>query len=152
VSGPRLLRRDLHRPVPEPVVPADVQIGPLRDDEAERAHALLARAHEDGGGELPPLAFWWESLHRDSEFDRELLLAARRNGDLLGVAHGWKTAFVKDLVVRPDARRRGLARALVRTLLRAYAERGFDAVELKVTGDNMPADALYAGEGFVSAQ
>lgn len=54
------------------------------------------------------------------------------------------------LAVRPDARRRGLAAALVDALL-AEAARRRSHVLLEVRASNAPATALYASRGFVVA-
>ena len=61
------------------------------------------------------------------------------DGDWLGV-HG--------LVVAPDARRRGLARAVMGTLLEWGAEQGATTVWLHVETDNAPAIALYESIGL----
>lgn len=58
-------------------------------------------------------------------------------------------AFLVAMYVTPDARRRGVARALVAaTLARARAMDGVRQVLLGVAADNAAARALYEGFGF----
>lgn len=52
------------------------------------------------------------------------------------------------IAVTPDARRRGVGKALVRAAMGAAAQAGADAAFLEVAVDNAPAAALYAGLGF----
>jgi [ribosomal protein S18]-alanine N-acetyltransferase len=66
--------------------------------------------------------------------------------DLAGDAH------VLTVAVAPDARRRGLARSLVRTLLAAGRERfGVSRATLEVRESNVAARALYRACGFTEA-
>ena len=51
------------------------------------------------------------------------------------------------LYVRPDSRRAGLGRALLRAAL-AHARGNFEQVVLHVVSDNEPARRLYESEGF----
>jgi ribosomal protein S18 acetylase RimI-like enzyme len=53
------------------------------------------------------------------------------------------------LTVRPDARRRGYAMAVLRTLLEHAAGRGVRQVWLQVVADNTAARALYERLGFI---
>ncbi len=57
-------------------------------------------------------------------------------------------AEVITLAVAPEARRRGMGRALLRAALDAAEAAGAEAIFLEVAADNQPALALYAGEGF----
>jgi ribosomal protein S18 acetylase RimI-like enzyme len=58
---------------------------------------------------------------------------------------------LQDVEVRADARRRGVASALIRHAeIEAHA-RGFDRLRLGVSIENMPAQALYRQLGFVDA-
>jgi ribosomal-protein-alanine N-acetyltransferase len=52
------------------------------------------------------------------------------------------------LAVAPEARRRGLGRALLDAGLAAAAASGAEAMFLEVAADNAAALALYAGAGF----
>jgi ribosomal protein S18 acetylase RimI-like enzyme len=61
------------------------------------------------------------------------------------IADGGKCAWVYDVWVRPDWRRRGLARAVMRLLLEHPAVRGCRLLRL----GTRDAQALYAGFGFV---
>ena len=54
------------------------------------------------------------------------------------------------MAVSPDARRQGIARALLRELLARAAERALAFVTLEVRASNAPAIALYAQAGFES--
>lgn len=59
------------------------------------------------------------------------------------------SAFIKDLVVHPSARRLGLGEALLRQAFLAFAARGADAVDLKVEIDNPTgARRLYERAGM----
>ncbi len=52
------------------------------------------------------------------------------------------------IAVTPDARRRGIARALLAEALAELAARGAAACHLEVREDNLPAIALYESAGF----
>jgi ribosomal protein S18 acetylase RimI-like enzyme len=60
-----------------------------------------------------------------------------------------RLCHVTDLYVAPDARRAGLARALLHTLLTEVAGRGIEDVGLDVRVDNVAATTLYRNLGFV---
>jgi ribosomal-protein-alanine N-acetyltransferase len=55
---------------------------------------------------------------------------------------------VVTLAVRPDARRHGVGRALLRHLLSEAGRRRLREVLLEVRADNEPALALYRSAGF----
>ena len=59
-----------------------------------------------------------------------------------------RLGFLTDLYVRPDSRRQGAARALVREVAAALAEQGVEFVSLEVGASNAPARAVYARWGF----
>jgi ribosomal protein S18 acetylase RimI-like enzyme len=69
----------------------------------------------------------------------QALAKASVDGDWLGV---------HDLFVEPELRRRGLARAVMATLLEWGAEQGATTVWLHVETDNDPAIALYESMGL----
>jgi GNAT superfamily N-acetyltransferase len=56
--------------------------------------------------------------------------------------------WLEDLFVRPEARRRGLAKALVQRSLERARERGCRRVELDTNEDNNGAIRLYEALGF----
>lgn len=144
------LRRSLSEAPPAPVWPTGLQPVIWGEAAAADAHLLLSHAYAGGEGDLAPIGAWWPSVAADSEFDPQLLFGATdRDGRLAGVALGWSKPFIKDVAVRPDQRRRGIGSALLRSLFRAYHERGAAHVDLKVRGWNAPAIALYRREGMV---
>lgn len=118
--------------------PAGVRLGPFGAGNGRRARALLNAAYARGGGAVEPFETWWPPLRADSEFDPRLCFVFEDagSGALVGFAHGWTSAFVKDIAVDPDWRRRGLGRALMEMMFAAYRARGFAAVRLKVRRDN----------------
>ena len=61
-------------------------------------------------------------------------------------------AHLARLIVRPDARRRGIGRALVQELLSRAAGAGLSSVTLNVYSDNAAALALYTDLGFRRAE
>lgn len=62
--------------------------------------------------------------------------------------YGGLDAFVDDLFVRKEFRRRGLARALLKELFDECASRRVLAVHVEVGRDNEAAKALYGGFGL----
>ncbi len=62
--------------------------------------------------------------------------------------YGGRDAYVDDLFVLPECRRKGLARAGLGAVLEECRRRGVRAVHLEVARANRPAKRLYAGIGF----
>jgi len=79
-----------------------------------------------------------------------LTLAAKRGGELLGAVSliiGQHRRRLRDLVVLPDARRRGIGTALVEAALDRFRERGLRLAEAK-DWDASSYRAFYAALGF----
>jgi GNAT superfamily N-acetyltransferase len=58
-------------------------------------------------------------------------------------------AYVAELFVRPEARRTGVARALLQEAERIARERGASCIMLGVLAGNRSAEAAYSRAGFV---
>lgn len=58
---------------------------------------------------------------------------------------------ITNIAVHPDFRRRGCARAILLSLMRAAEERGVYEISLEVRASNEAAIALYRAEGFFEA-
>ena len=94
------------------------------------------------------LATWLPELTGDAEFAAELCFLAEADQVLAGAALCWTSAFVKDLVVDPSWRRRGLGESLLRHVFATFAARASGAVELKVEATNAGAIRLYERVGM----
>ena len=79
-----------------------------------------------------------------------LALAAGDDGFIL-VRRVLDEAEILTLAVRPAARRRGLARALVEAAAAVAGQAGAETLWLEVAQDNAAALALYAACGFTTA-
>lgn len=114
------------------------------------AHRLLVCGYADGGGSVEPYVTWWKALTEDSEFDPTLCFVALDHQDeLIGLAQCWSSAFLKDLVVQPRWRRRGVGQALLLHVFEAFRSRGASSVSLKVEIDNPTgAERLYRRVGM----
>ncbi|WP_421916757.1 GNAT family N-acetyltransferase [Mesorhizobium sp.] len=154
-------------PEPRPPAPDDIRLRKILDDtliaprwpdgflmrtfehtDAQALHALLTEVFEEGKD--APFDAWWPGLSGDAEFDPELcFLVIDGKGLLAGAALCWTSAFVKDLVVHPEARGRGIGEALMRQAFAAFAARGAGHVDLKTnTLDNAAAVRLYERLGM----
>ena len=116
---------------------------------AAEVHHLLEQAYACGGGGVGPFQAWWAGIRDDSEYDSLLvLLAASDAGEMLGVAHCWTSAFIKDLAVAGSWRRRGIGAALLMHVFDAFRRRGVVHVDLKVEDSNKRAIRLYGRLGM----
>jgi len=146
------MRRDLSVALAPPRWPPGVSVrtlGPKPDRRlAQAAHAVLEAGFWEGGGGAPIFRQWWNALRKDAEFDPALLFIATDASGVVGLAQCWTSAFVKDLAVHPQARRRGIGRALMLAAFHAFAQRGAQHVDLKVRAENAAAIALYRSLGM----
>jgi ribosomal protein S18 acetylase RimI-like enzyme len=82
-------------------------------------------------------------------------LLAEEGGEAVGTVYANLSSphfgFVFGLYTRPSARRRGIARALMRAVAAVLREQGRRYVVLSVDTPNEPARAFYERLGFVDA-
>jgi ribosomal protein S18 acetylase RimI-like enzyme len=145
-------RRDLTEAVAvaTPTCPTGYRLRTFATDDALTVHRLLEVGYAQGGGHVGAFEEWWPTLQDDEEFAFDLcFLAVNERQDIVGIAQCWTSAFIKDLVVHPLARRRGIATALLRRAFWEFRRRGAQHVDLKVQLDN-PTGAvrLYKGLGM----
>ena len=93
------------------------------------------------------------SLSRLLGRDSAQLWVAEASGRVVGDAvvlfrKGFMSARLYSLVVRPESRGRGVARALLAQAEQGARERGAVAMRLEVREDNRPAIALYRKAGY----
>jgi GNAT superfamily N-acetyltransferase len=128
---------------PVEVVPATDLAEPL---------AFLEEALRDGD---PVPEDFLDRLRKAVEAGDVAVLAARTEDRILGVAllayrlnvsAGGRFASVEDLYVRPEARRWGVGRALLKTVDELCAGRGISYVEAQA--DERDAELFYAALGY----
>ena len=95
----------------------------------------------------------WSVAGFESELQNasSLCLCALEGEDALGcIAANLSedTAFISKVAVTPAARRKGVAKALLRTLCEQVSERGVKEVTLEVRASNEAAQALYTSCDF----
>ena len=92
-----------------------------------------------------------DQLAAQLDESRHVFLAAVQNGVVLGyvgMMYVLDEGYIANVAVAPDARRQGVGRALIRTLLQRADDLALAFVTLEVRASNAPAIALYAGFGF----
>lgn len=74
-----------------------------------------------------------------------------------GVAAGYVSAYIggdvlyiNNIAVRPEFRRNGIAKQLLRRLLKQAAVQGVTEATLEVRASNIAAQSLYASQGFIA--
>ncbi len=125
----------------------------------------IAPLREADRGEWESLARGYKAFYRDDipdqDYDRfwDLILAgetihglgARVDGELVGISHhlfhaqGWlgTVCYLQDLFTLPEARGRGVGRALIDAVAEAARKRGAARLYWLTAEDNGPGRALY---------
>ena len=133
---------------------------PSGDERAALADLLVATV-DDGAsvGFLPPLAIadalaYWEALPDE----QTILLVAEAGGRIVGTVQGQLAtkvngrhrAEIGKLLVHPDARRKGIAHALMVAIEADLRADGRTLIVLD-TRDGDPSNELYRGMGYTEA-
>lgn len=136
--------------VEEPRWPDGIEVRTVRMEDAAAVKDLLDEAYAAEPEHRPvPFDEWRQVMLGDPSFDSDVWFLAESGGELAAAALNWKEGYVKDLVVHPAWRRRGLGEALLRRTFATFRERGVSRVALKVLSNN-PTQAwrLYERVGM----
>ena len=145
-----LMGIELAREEPEPRWPEGVRVRTFRAEDAPDVKALLDLAYAaEPDYRPPPFQEWRRVMLGDPSFDPSVWFLAESDDGLAGAALNWREGYVKDLVVHPGWRRRGLGEALMRHTFRTFQGRGAERLTLK-TDDVNPTQAwrLYERLGM----
>lgn len=94
---------------------------------------------------------WSSQSFTDILYREDVLFLVAKDESLLGYAGVYCTADegeITNVAVASDARRRGVARALIEELTARLKRRGIDRIVLEVRVSNEPAIRLYEQTGF----
>ena len=132
-----LMGRDVSAPIGQPVWADGVSVRTFCEDDASRLWALLDVSYaDDPTNDFPAFDDWRQFTLGDPSFDPECWFLAEAGDQLVGAAVNWNDGYVKDLVVHPAWRRRGLGEALMRHTFRHFVARGLPRVTLKTDSTN----------------
>jgi ribosomal protein S18 acetylase RimI-like enzyme len=128
---------------PAPVWPDGIAVRSFDAEDAPAVKQLLDEAYSAEEPEYVPLSFedWRAFMLGDPGYDPEVWLLAVAGGEIVAAALNWKDGYVKDLVVSPRWRRRGLGKALMLLTFDEFRRRGIPRVTLK-TDSNNPTGAV----------
>jgi ribosomal protein S18 acetylase RimI-like enzyme len=146
-----LMRRQLMSQPSAAATPVRLAPQGFQIEDAAQAHALLRLAC-GGDSRVPDYPAWLLSWQRDPEFDPTLCFVVRDDAGLIGFIQGWTSAYIKDLVIHPRARRQGHGLALLEQVFEAFTRRNEAWVDLKVLEHNLSARRLYEKAGMVYLQ
>jgi ribosomal protein S18 acetylase RimI-like enzyme len=133
----------------EPVWPDGLVVRTFRAEDAQPLWNLLELAYAEEEDPYPPFEEWQTSLLGDPSFEPENWFLVEAEDELVAAALNWKDAYIKDIVVHPNWRRRGIGTALLRQTFRHFEARGHPRVSLKTDSIN-PTEAwrLYERLGM----
>lgn len=84
--------------------------------------------------------------------EQEAVIAMGSAQLVISTAEGAPSAWIEDIVVHPDYRRRGIGRQLLDHLLAWAKQRGATRAQLVSDKDNAGAELFYGGLGWHSTQ
>ncbi len=142
------MRRNLAEAVPASTWPQGIVLSEYRPDRAEAVHRLMEQGSVHGGGRVPALDAWQQRVKKDPEYDPNLCFIALDGERIVGVCQCWTSAYIKNLVVHPQAQGRGLGRAMLLHAFNIFQQRREGFVDLKVMEDNLRALRLYERVGM----
>jgi ribosomal protein S18 acetylase RimI-like enzyme len=133
-----VMQVELGGEIPQPSWPAGMTARTFRPEEAEAVKELLDLAYaEEPDFTNRPFAEWKTFMLGDPSFEAEnWFVVEAPDGSLAAAALNWKDGFVKDLVVHPAFRRRGLGAALLQHTFGHFAARGLERISLKTDSRN----------------
>ncbi|NMA96794.1 MAG: GNAT family N-acetyltransferase [Phyllobacteriaceae bacterium] len=143
------LRKHLDQTITAPPLPPGVVRLPVWQAKPAALHKLLERAYASGGGSVPGFAEWFFPLVEDEEFDPALLIVLASGEEPVGLVQCWTSGFIKDIVVAPEARDKGLGAWLLHAAFAELQQRGRAHVDLKVEAGNIHAQRFYRRHGMV---
>jgi ribosomal protein S18 acetylase RimI-like enzyme len=138
----------------------EIEIGPLRLDEAEAVVALAGRvwrAHYPGIISPEQIEYMLEQRYRPVLVKQfiargDVWLAARAGVDLVGFAHGHPLTEgdykLDKLYVETDLQRHGIGGSLIRAMAERAAAQGYSRLALRVNRQNQQAIDAYLKHGF----
>ena len=145
-----LMGIDLPPEIPAPAWPDGVEVRTFREEDAHEVKDLLDLAYKEEFHHTPAVfENWRRFMLEDPMFDPEAWFLAVAEGRIVAAALNWDEGYVKDLVVHPDWRGRGLGKALMLQTFGEFSRRGLPRVTLK-TDSNNPTSAwrLYERVGM----
>lgn len=121
----------------EPRWPEGIAVRTFGEEDAPAVKRLLDEAYAEEPDHRPvPFDEWRRVMTADPSFDAGVWFLAESERGLAGAVLNWKEGYVKDLVVHPEERGRGLGEALLRQTFAVFRERGRPRVTLKVHSNN----------------
>lgn len=128
---------------PPPEQPGEQLVGPVHDEQAVKA--LLAASSPTASAQPGDAAVRrWVGVHEHGVHEHgELIACAADTSGATGVGH------VSSIAVHPDARGRGLAKAVTAALTRQLLDDGNDLVTLGMYASNAAGRAVYDALGYV---
>lgn len=116
----------------------------------------MEQSHIDALAAIEQVCFadpWSAAALREELSNPHAVFRVAVEGDAVlgyvGMHHLVDEGFITNVAVAPEARRRGVARALLAQLAAYGAENRLYRITLEVRVDNTAARALYEGEGYV---
>lgn len=145
-----VLRMELPERPPEPDPPAGITIRAFRSPDEHEILAMFEEAFSEFDDRLPSTLTTWRAMTLEREgFSLDDIVLAAQDGLIVGGAFLIDSGeiWVDKLAVHRDFRRRGIARALLRTAFQRSFDRGYTHTSLS-TDSNTGALALYEGVGM----
>lgn len=144
-------------PTPSAALPEDLRVRSIRDGEDQR---VLDALNHNWTGTWNFVEITYAMLQEDLEVDREgMLLGVDSHDRIVATCHavyepseqnpdGNPRAWISNLTVDPDYRKRGVARAMLGAGIKRLREQGATSITLGVDTDDPAPYRLYQSVGF----